>query len=158
MADALLVTKRTAVLNPNPPQPGNPDAFFGEETNDLQLNSVNDLALVSGLDKLKQDLNKILFTEVGANTNFEIYGTELQTMVGGKVDIDNARAKIREEVDTALSVLLFLTRENTNDDEVVDTFETLSVTEISTGRFEVTVSVISRSGKRAVSDSIVLVA
>lgn len=158
MADVKITTKTTAVLTPVPPQPGNPEEFFGDETNDLQLNSVNDLALVSGIDKIKQDLNKILFTEVGANVNFEIYGTELQSMVGGKVDIDNARAKIREEVDTALSVLLFLTKENTNDDEVVDNFETLSVTEISSGRFEVTVSVISRSGKRVTSDSIVLVA
>ena len=158
MADAKLVTKTTTVLTPVPPQPGNPSEFFGEETNDLQLNSVNDLALISGIDKLKQDLNKILFTEVGANVNFEIYGTELQSMVGGKVSIDNARAKIREEVETALSVLLFVTKDNPDDDEVVDNFETLSVREISSGRFEVTVSVISRSGKRATSDSIVLVA
>ena len=112
MSDARLVTKTTAVLDPNPPQPGNPTEFFGEETNDLQLNSVNDLALISGIDKLKQDLNKILFTEVGANVNFEIYGTELQTMVGGKVNADNVRAKVREQVDTALSTLLFITKDN----------------------------------------------
>lgn len=157
MSDIKISTKVTALHTPNPPQPGNPSEYFGDETNDLQLNNVNDLDLVVGLDRLKQDLNKVLMTELGANANFDSYGTTLQTLIGNKVDLDEIKGRVRDQVDTALSVLLLIHNDNENDDEVVDIFESMSVQELEPGKIEVRVSVISRSGKRAVSDAIIIV-
>lgn len=141
---------------PNPPQPGNPSEYFGEQSNDLQLDNVNDLALLSGVDKLRQDMNKILLTEVGANVFFEIYGTDLQTLIGNKVNIEEIKAHLKDQVETALAVLVLVNADNPNDDEVPNIFESLSVEQIATGKFEIRVSVITRSGKRAITDTIVL--
>ncbi len=157
MSDLKISTRVIPGQEPVPPQnaPGETE-YFGEQSNDLQLNSVNDFALVSGVEKLKQDLNKIFLTETGANENFEIYGTILQSLIGQKVNFDQIRAKIRDEVSGALETLRFINEENTNDDEVPETFESLSVEEIDFGQFEVRVSVITRSGKRVSSDSIII--
>jgi phage baseplate assembly protein W len=156
MADLKIVTKQIPGVEPRPPQPGNPTEYFGEQSNDLQLSNVNDFDTVSGIDKLKQDLNKILLTEIGANSNFDVYGTELQTLVGGKSNPDTVRARIQASVDDALSVLEYLNRENTNDDEVPAIFETLSVEELEDGKFEIQISVLARSGERISSDPVIL--
>ena len=154
--DFELSTKVIPGIEPHPLQPGNSQKYFGEQSNDIQLNSVNDFALISGIDKLRQDINKILLTELGANTNFEIYGTTLQTLIGNKVNVEEIRAHLRDQVDTALAVLKFINEENTNNDEVPEIFESLSVEQLESGKYEVRVSVISKSGKRIVTDSIVL--
>ena len=105
MSDFKLTTKVAPGTEPVPPQNGNVTEFFGEQSNDIQLNTVNDIALVSGTEKLRQDLNKIFLTETGANINFEIYGTILQSLIGQKVNFDNIRAKIRDEVLLAHQIL-----------------------------------------------------
>lgn len=156
MADLKIITKVTPGDTLYQEQPGNPSEFFGEQSNDLQLNNVNDFSTASGIEKLKQDINKILLTELGKNSTFEIYGTQLQSLVGGKSDITELQARVRDNVQGALEVLEFLNRENTNDDEVPETFESLSVQQLEIGRFEVQVSVLSRSGKRISSDPIIL--
>ncbi len=157
MADLKLVTKSIPNVEANPPQNGNPTEFFGEQSNDLQLNVVNDFDTISGIDKLKQDLNKILLTELGKNTNVDIYGTEINGLIGTKADFNELRARIKDQVSTALKVLEFLNRENTNDDEVPDVFETLAVEKLSNNGFEIQISVITRSGKRVSSESILFV-
>ena len=156
MADLKITTKVIPGVSPSPFQPGNPSEYFGEQTNDLQLSTVNDLDVVSGIEKLKQDLNKIMLTEIGQNKNFEVYGTELNALIGQKTNLLELRARITASVDDALSVLEFLNRDNTNDDEVPQTFESLSVEQLEDGKFEIQLSVISRSGERTSSDSFIL--
>lgn len=156
MADLKLSTKRIPGIDPVPYQIGNPSEYFGEQTNDLQLNSINDFDITSGLTKLKQDINKILMTEIGKNSNFTIYGTELQTAIGKKANFDEIRAIIRSSIESALEVLLFVNTDNTNEDEIPDVLESISVEEISLGQYEVRISVIARSGKRVSSDTILV--
>jgi hypothetical protein len=156
MSDLKIITETNYIEHPRPPQPGEPSEYFGEQSNDLQLDNINDLATLSGIDKLRQDLNKIFLTEVGKNINFEIYGTDLQTLVGNKVNIEEIKAHLKDQVETALATLLLVNADNTNDDEVPNIFESLSVEQIALGKFEIRVSVISRSGKRAITDTIVL--
>jgi hypothetical protein len=127
MSDIKLITKRQPGQTPVPPQSGNPPEYFGEETNDLQLNSINDLDIVSGLTKLKQDINKILLTERGENTLFPLYGTELQSMVGGKVNPDTIKAKIKDEIIGGLQTLQFINRDNPNLDEQPEILELLDI-------------------------------
>ena len=154
--DFKISTKTSPNDLPRPPQPGDPQEYFGEQSNDLQLNNVNDLAMLSGVDKLRQDMNKIFLTEVGSNTNYQIYGTDLQTLIGNKVNIEEIKAHLRDQVETALAVLVLINADNPNDDEVPNIFESLSVEQIDVGKFEIRISVITRSGKRAVTDTIVL--
>ena len=156
MSDIKIITEAVSSSLPNPPQPGNPSEYFGEQSNDLQLNNVNDLAILSGVDKLIQDMNKILLTEVGANTNFEIYGTDLQSLIGNKTNIEEIKAHLKDQVETALAVLILVNADNPNDDEVPNIFESLSVQQLDLGKFQVNVCVITRSGKRAVTDTITL--
>ena len=155
MTDLKIITKQIPGVEPKPEQPGNPTEYFGEQSNDLQLSSINDFDTVSGIDKLKQDLNKILLTEIGNNPTFDVYGTELQSLVGNKISLDELRARIQSNIDTALSVLEFLNRENENEDEVPETFETLSVEQLEEGKFEIQISVIARSGERISSDPVI---
>lgn len=156
MADLKIITKAATGSLPNPPQPGDPSEYFGEQSNDLELDNINDLTTISGVEKLIQDMNKIFLTESGANTNFQIYGTDLQTLVGNKVNIEEIKAHLKDQVETALATLVLVNADNPNDDEVPNIFESLSVTQIDTGKYEVKVSVITRSGKRATTDAIVL--
>jgi hypothetical protein len=156
MPDLKLSTKVPPGGEPIPQQNWPVSEYFGEQSNDLQLNAVNDLALVSGTEKLRQDLNKIFLTELGANRNFPIFGTILNGLVGEKVNFDAIRAKIRDEVQGALETMKFINEENPNDDEVPETFESLSVEQLDLGKFEARVTVITRSGKRISTDSIVI--
>lgn len=156
MSDLKLTTKRVPGIDPNPPQIGNPSEYFGEQSNDIQLNSINDFAIISGTEKLKQDINKIFMTEAGQNIDFTVYGTALQSVIGNKINLDEARARIRSEIESALEVLLLLNENNPNQDEIPDVFESLSVEEINIGQFEVRLSVITRSGKRVSSDTILV--
>jgi hypothetical protein len=156
MADLQLTTLQIPGVAASPPQIGNPSEYFGEQSNDLQLNEIGDFSTISGSEKLQQDINKIFLTEKGKNLFFAIYGTSLQSLVGAKVDLTNARARLRVEMEDALEVLLFINTDNPNDDEVPAILESLSVEEIAIGQFEVRISVISRSGKRVSSDTILV--
>ncbi len=147
MADLKLNTKRTPGIDPVPPQAGTTSEFFGEQSNDLQLNAINDLDTLSGLDKLRQDINKILLTERGENTFFPLYGTELQSLVGGKTNPDVIRAKIKDEVIGGLQTLQFLNRDNPDPDERPDVLELLDIQQIDTTQFEIQLSVITASNK-----------
>ncbi len=148
MPDLKLNTKRSIGVPPVPPQAGNPSEFFGEETNDLQLNTVNDLDLVSGIEKLKQDINKILLTERGENPLFPLYGTEAQSTIGTKNNPDIIRATLTDEIIGGLQVLQFVNRTNPNDDERPETLETLEIEELADDQFEVRISVITASNQR----------
>ena len=149
--DFKLTTKRSAGVEPVPPQPTNPDEFFGESSNDLQFSMVNDIDTVEGLDKLKQDINKILLTERGANTNFPLYGSALQTLIGNKVNFQVLKAKIKDEIISSLQVLQFINKDNPNPDEKPDTLEFLSIEQPSVEEIEVKINVITESGKRLVT-------
>lgn len=145
--DLKLTTKYILGTDPVPPQPGNPSEYFGEASNDLQFDSINDFATVSGLTKLKQDIQKILLTEKGANTLFPLYGTDISTLVGQKVDINFIRAKLKQQIIDALKVLQYINRENPNLDEQLDTLQSISIEEISAGVIEVQLTVITASSK-----------
>jgi len=170
MGDLKLTTKRVAIGLQNAPGqdirgtvPGQadknqvePDEFFGEETNDIQLNTVNDFELIEGVEKLKQDVNKSLLTGIGENANFDQYGSNLQSLIGSKFTAEFLKAKIEEEIVRSLEALNFLNRENPNLDEIADELESLEMNEIASGTgFEVILSIITESGK-VVTTSVVI--
>jgi hypothetical protein len=147
MDDIKLVTKTTLGSPDVPSQPGNPNEYFGEQSNDIQFNKINDFDTLSGTEKLKQDINKILLTERGANTNFPLYGTILQSLIGEKNNFDFIKAKIKDEIIGALQVLQFINKENPNDDEQLDTLELLRIQQLTSDQIEIQLSVTTVSGK-----------
>jgi hypothetical protein len=145
--DLVLATPYNPIDPPVPPQPGAPPFFFGEQSNDLQLNNVNDLATVSGTEKLKQDINKILLTELGTNTLSPQYGTTLQSLIGSKYDLNSAIATIRDQINGALINLQIINASNPNPDEIPQTLQELSIQQVAVGQVQATLIVITASGK-----------
>lgn len=150
MSDLRIITVRQPGVEVVPPQPGNPTRFFGEQSNDLQLNTVNDFETVSGIEKLKQDILKILLTERGTQVNFPLYGTTIQSLVGAKVNFTTVQARIKDEVIGALQVLQFVNKANPNLDERPETLEFLSVEQPAIDQIEIQLNVITESGKKIV--------
>ena len=111
------------------------------------FDTVNDLEKLTGLVKLKQDINKILLTVIGNNIGNELYGTELQTYVGNKINLDYTKAKIKDDVIGALQVLQFINKENDNLDEIPDILQFLGITELNSNEFQIQLSVTTASGK-----------
>ena len=135
-----------------------PTEFFGEETNDIQLGTLNDFVIIKGTEKLKQDVNKSLLTELGQNVNFDLYGSELQSLIGSKFSSEFVKAKIEEEIVRSLEALNFLNRGNKNLDEIPLEIDTLAINPIAndTG-FEVILTILTESGK-LVTTSVVITA
>lgn len=157
MSDFKLVTKRTLGTPDYPPQPGNPNEYFGEQSNDIQLDTVNDFAQVSGTVKLTQDINKILLTAVGANTNFPLYGTTLQSLIGSKNNFDFLQANIKDQIIGALQVLVFVNQNNPNNDEVPNILNTLAINQIDSNSIEIILAVTTLSGKSVSTGLIVAI-
>jgi|SRR6185437_325302 len=132
MADLLLTTINVPGQQQFPPQQGNPPSYFGEQTNDLQIGTNNDFLLVSGLDETTQDVQKILLTEQGANTLFPLYGTTLQSLIGGKVNINVISGDVQQQITQALQILFILTQNRTDPAEIVQTLYSLK-TQLSSG-------------------------
>lgn len=153
--DLKLITKRDLSIPPDPVTQNIESEFFGDRSNDLQLSTRNDFDTVTGITKLRQDINKILLTVRGTNTNFTLYGTALQDLVGNKVNFQVIQAKVRDEVIGALQVLQFVNKENPNPDERPDILEILEVNLLSSNEVQVQLSVITVSGKR-ISSNIVI--
>jgi len=118
------------------PVPGQPEyppqqvagPFFGEQTNDLVIDSSNDFALVSGLAETVQDVQKILLTEQGTPiTLFPLYGTTLQSLIGNKVNPNTISGSVQQQITQALQVLYLLTQNRSNPAEIVQTLYSLNV-------------------------------
>jgi len=148
MSDLQLTTVNVPGQPQFPPQQGNPATYFGEQTNDLQIGPNNDFTLVSGLDETTQDVQKILLTEQGDNVLFPLYGTTLQGLIGGKININVIAGDIQQQIVQALQVLFLLTQNRTNPAEIVQTLYALK-TQIDTTGTNVSslLTVIAASGQ-----------
>lgn len=133
MADLQLTTVNVPGHPQFPPQQGNPPTYFGEQTNDLQIGPNNDFTLVSGLDETSQDVQKILLTEQGTNVLFPLYGTTMQGLIGGKVNVNVISSNIQQQITQALQILFLLTQNRTNPAEIVQTLYSLKTQLDTTG-------------------------
>ncbi len=132
MSDLWLTTINTPGQPQFPPQQGNPTTYFGEQTNDLQLGPDHDFTLVSGLTETTQDVLKILLTEQGANAQFPLYGTTLQSAIGGKINQNIIASTVQQQITQALQILFLLTQDRTEPSEIVQTLYSLK-TQLESG-------------------------
>lgn len=147
MSDLQLTTVNVPGQPQFPPQKGNPPTYFGEQTNDLQIDPTNDFALVTGLEETTQDVQKILLTEQGANTSFPLYGTTLQSLIGGKINSNIISSNIQQQITQALQILYLLTQDRTNPAEIVQTLYSLSTQLESGTNIASLLTVIAASGQ-----------
>lgn len=148
MSDLQLTTVNVPGQPQFPPQKGNPVTYFGEQTNDLQIGVNNDFNLVSGLEETTQDVQKILLTEQGANQLFPLYGTTLQSMIGGKINTNVIASTVQQQITQALQILFLLTQNRVNQSEIVANLYALD-TQIDSSRTNITslLTVIAASGQ-----------
>jgi len=148
MSDLQLTTANIPGQPQFPPQQGNPPFYFGEQTNDLQIDPANnDFALVSGLAETVQDVQKVLLTEQGANLSFPLYGTTLQSLIGGKINPNIIGSTVQQQITQALQVLYLLTRNRSNLSEIVQTLYSLKTTLQSQTNVASILTVIAANGQ-----------
>jgi len=138
---------------PVPGQPSYPPQkvagpFFGEQTNDLVIDSANDFALVSGLQETVQDVQKILLTEQGTPiTLFPLYGTTLQSLIGNRMNPATISGTVQQQITQALQVLCLLTQNRSNPAEIVQTLYSLNVSLQSETNIAALLTIIAASGQ-----------
>lgn len=147
MSDLFLATANIPGQPQFPPQQGNPQFYFGEQTNDLQIGVNNDFTLVSGLTETTQDVQKILLTETGANSLFPLYGTTLQSFIGGKINPNIISGDVQDQITQGLQVLYILTQNRTNLAEIVQTLYSLNTQLVSGTSVASLLTVIAASGQ-----------
>lgn len=147
MSDLQLTTVNIPGQPQFPPQEGNPTTYFGEQTNDIQIGTNNDFTLVSGLEETIQDVNKILLTEQGANIQFPLYGTQLQSLIGGKINPNIIAGNVQQQITQALQILYLLTQNRSNPAEIVQTLYSLSTQLINATNIASLLTVIAANGE-----------
>ena len=147
MSDLQLITVNIPGQPQFPPQRGNPPEYFGEQTNDLQIGPNNDFTLVSGLALTTQDVQKILLTEQGDNGQFPLYGTQLQSLIGGKINPNIVAGTVQQQMTQALQVLYLLTQNRTNLAEIVQTLYSLSTQLVNGTSIVSLLTVIAANGE-----------
>lgn len=117
--------------------------------NDLQLDSLNSLVMVEGVDKLAQSIMKIILTPKGSDPDDPDYGTNLNLSIGEKFSSE-AYSQAQTEVVSALIHLNQINIDNPNSDEVIETIDNVStVADADDPRsMRIYVSVTTESGKR----------
>jgi len=78
---------------------------------DLVLNNSGELKIVDKNSKIRQDILKILLTEIGENKYHKYYGSQAGSLsIGGIVDEDFHKSKIEQSIFSALDNLISLQR------------------------------------------------
>ena len=123
------------------------------ENGDIVFSSLGEIQTVSGLDKLKQDVAKVLLTEIGANVYHPWYGSELtDSVIGGIADVSLTTQNAESTINEALENLAALqmqqrSQQNVTPQETIGAIKEIKVTrEPSDPRlWTVSVTVLSRS-------------
>ncbi len=122
---------------------------------DLSISSTNDLAKVQDLEKLVQDILKLLMTELGSNKFHSWYGSSLsQSMVGSGFDGQFLTTIAEGQIRSGLETIMNLQREQAAQQKVTPSELLASVKQISVQRntvdptfFTITLEVLTRSLK-----------
>lgn len=76
------------------------DGNYAAGEHDIMLDNVGRLVVVSGQDKLMEDVQKILFTE--QNYFYSQYGTSLNSFIGSKTDVETVKQDLAQRIINSL--------------------------------------------------------
>jgi len=127
---------------------GNTNYTWAAYEGDFQLHALKDFITVDGTTKLAQGIFKIVLTPLGSNTEDPLYGTDLPTIIGGKLD-SAVFAQTTSSVIDALTYYNLINQDNPNSDEVIRTIDLVRVVnDLNDPRaVMIQISVTSESGK-----------
>ncbi len=121
---------------------------------DYTLNPLGVYKTISGIDKLIQDLKKIIKTVLGSDTVASWYGTNLETMIGTKQLAEFVETKITGEIVNTLerfkSVQIKQAEyQEVTDDEFLDYIDSIAVTQSETEPllYDVQVNIVNKAGQ-----------
>lgn len=138
------------------PNTGTP-YIFAEEANDLQIDASNDLYTIDGTDRLSQDIVKILITERGTNPELPLYGSNLQSLIGQKMDPSFLQGQIVNEITDCLLILQALNQLNPDLDQQIKLLQTVQVDLTSPNQLSITLTVVTVSGKVVGTSALIVV-
>lgn len=123
--------------------------------NDIQLTHNGGVKLVTREKKLKQDLEKIVLTEINSNKYHSNYGSELMSVVGEPLPPDIMETEVFHSINTAVENLILLQEEQSKQQlldptERIDSVENISVErdKIDPRKYYVFVEVITASQEK----------
>lgn len=146
MFDLFLRAPRNVQINQEYPTAVTP-SIWAVGQNDLQLGPDNDLAILDGTDRLIQDIIKILCTTRGTNPLMPLYGSNLSSLVGQKLDINFLLGQIQTEVKDSLLILQALNQNNPDLDQQIQTLQSIQVDITNQTQITIQLVVITVSGK-----------
>lgn len=154
MLDLLLRTTR----NPQVDQeyPGSSTlSVFAEGENDLILGTNGDFSVLDGTQRLSQDITKILITQRGTNAELPLYGANIQSLIGQKLDPQVLQGQLLAEVKDALLILQALNQTNPDLDQQIGILQSIQVDVSSSTQLTVSLTVITVSGKKVGATAVI---
>lgn len=119
-----------------------------EGTNDLQIGATNDLYVIDGTTRLEQDIVKILITQRGTNSELPLYGTNLQSFIGQKLELAFLQGQIVSEVTDAMYILQALNSTNPDLDQQIQLLQSIQVNFVSSTEIGIQLVVVTMSQKQ----------
>jgi hypothetical protein len=106
------------------------DGQFSDLNHDVVFDTLGRLVMLTGENKLIQDVLKILFTDV--NYFYTDYGTQLEELIGTNLGIDQTISILAQRVADSLAYLQFLqtqqaSYQQVSSDEIIQEVVTLNV-------------------------------
>lgn len=128
---------------------------FKIENGDVKIGTNGDLGKVQDVEKLVQDILKLLMTEIGSNRFFPWYGSSLsQSMIGSGFDGTFLTTIAENQIRNGLDTIMNLQREQAGQQKVTPSELLAAIKNISVQRnqvdptfFTITLEVLTRSLK-----------
>jgi len=95
----------------------NPNGNFDLGSHDIVFNTIGRFIMLTGNDKLIQDVQKILFTNV--NNFYNQYGTKLAVLIGTNLGIDQTINILAQRITDSLVYLQFLQEQQAQAQQVL---------------------------------------
>lgn len=127
---------------------GSTNYIWESYENDIQLDRLNVLVMMTGTAKLAQSIMKIVLTPKGSDPDDPEYGTLIHTAVGEKFTSEQF-AIVQTEVINALIHLNQINIDNPDSDEVIETIDNVNtVRDLDDPRaMRIVIEVTTESGK-----------
>jgi phage baseplate assembly protein W len=114
--------------------------------NDIQYDALRKPFLLQSVIKLKQEIMKILLTRLGADSTNSQYGSELTSLIGKKA-VGQIKTMIKTDVLNALAYYNVLNENNTNPAEMIETVDSITITNTDPRKYLVAITLITQSGE-----------
>ena len=105
---------------------------------DISLGPDGSVNIISGNNKIRQDIKKIILTKLGDNKYFPKYGSALGSYsIGGMADKELMELNLKQSISSALQLLISLQREQSKRQILSPTEIIMQINEIKAERDQV---------------------